>query len=127
MVAKNKKIKKGSKQNIFFSVLLGVLIFVVVGSLIVANWRNNQRRAEYNAQIKILQEELQALEFKRLQLEAQISQTAGDDYLERQARERFNLKKSGEEVVVVLPAEGEENQKQEKSFWEKILDKIKFW
>jgi len=136
MVAKIKKTKKarfarearrGSRQNIFFSVLLGMLLLVVVGFLIVSNWRINQKRTEYTAQIKVLQAELQALETKRQQLQAQISQTSEGEYLEEQARETLNLKKQGEEVVKVLPAEEETTGEPSKGFWGKVWDKIKFW
>ncbi len=127
MVAKNKKTRKSSRQNIFFSVLLGVLLLVIVGSLIVSNWRMMQRRQELNSQLEILQAELQALQIKRQQLQAQISQTSEESYLEEEARETFNLKKPGEEVVAILPAEEDEGKEQEKGFWGKIWDKIKFW
>jgi len=135
MVAKIKRIKKarfaearrGSRQNIFFSVLLGVLLLVVVGFLIVSNWRINQKRTEYQAQIEVLQAELQALEIKRQQLQSQISQTSEGEYLEEQARETLNLKKQGEEVVKVLPAEEETTGEPKKGFWRKVWDKIKFW
>ena len=127
MITKDRKTKKGSRQNIFFSVLLGVLLLVVVGFLIVSNWRINQKRAEYQAQIEALQAELQALEIKRQQLQAQIFQTSEGEYLEEQARETFNLKKPGEEVVTVLPAEEETTGESEKGFWGKVWDKIKFW
>jgi len=127
MIAKDEKIKKASRHNVFFSVLLGVLIFTVIGFLIVSNWRINQKRTEYNAQLEILRTELQALETKRQQLQAQIYQTSEESYLEEEARERFNLKKPGEEVVIILPAEEEDSAEQEKGFLEKVLDKIKFW
>ena len=136
MVAKIKKTKKarfarearrGSRQNIFFSVLLGVLLFVVVGFLIISNWRINQKRTEYQAQIEVLQAELQVLETKRQQLQAQIFQTSEESYLEKEAREQLNLKKPGEEVVTVLPAEEETTGEPEKGFWGKVWDKIKFW
>ena len=127
MITKDKKIEKESRQNLFFSVLLGVLIFVVVGSLIAANWRINQKRDEYQSQLEVLQAELQALEEKRQALQAQIYQTSEEEYLEREARETFNLKKSGEEVVAILPAEEEEGGEQEQGFWETIWDKMKFW
>ena len=116
-----------SRQNIFFSVLLGVLLLVVVGFLIVSNWRINQKRTEYQAQIEVLQAELQALEIKRQQLQSQISQTSEGEYLEEQARETLNLKKQGEEVVKVLPAEEETTGEPKKGFWRKVWDKIKFW
>ncbi len=127
MVAKNKKTRKRSWQTVFFSVLLGVLLLIVVGSLLVSNWRMTQRRQELNSQLESLQEQLQALEIKRQQLQAQISQTSEESYLEKEARETFNLKKPGEEVVTILPAEDEEGKGQEKGFWGEIWDKIKFW
>jgi len=127
MVAKNKKTRKRSWQTVFFSVLLGALLLIVVGSLLVSNWRMTQRRQELNSQLENLQEQLQALEIKRQQLQAQISQTSEESYLEKEARETFNLKKPGEEVVTILPAENEEGREQEKGFWGNIWDKIKFW
>ncbi|OGZ24521.1 MAG: hypothetical protein A2896_02070 [Candidatus Nealsonbacteria bacterium RIFCSPLOWO2_01_FULL_43_32] len=127
MVAKAQKIRKGKLQNLFFSILLGVLFFGVVSALVVSNWKINQKRAQYTAQIKVLQAQLQELELKREQLQAQISQTSDEVYLETQARETFNLKKLGEEVVAVLPAEEEIIPEQEKGFWGQIWDKIKFW
>lgn len=111
----------------FFSVLLGLFIFGIVSALIVSNWKINKKRTEYITQLKILQEQMQELELKKEQLQAQIFQTSEEEYLEEQAREKFNLKKPGEEVVVVLPAEEEEIKAPEKDFLENIWDKIKFW
>lgn len=127
MVAKTNQTKKDSSHNLFFSILIGVLLFVVVGSLIVANWRINQKRSDYEKQLESLQIELQALEQKREQLQSQIYQSSEEEYLEREARETFNLKKPGEEVVTILPAEEEGSAEEERGFFQKILDKIKFW
>ena len=126
MISEKKKLRKDSWQNIFFSVLLGAAIFTVVGFLIVSNWKIGQRRTELNSQVEILQQQIWTLETKRQELQSQISQTEGQEYLEREARDTFNLKKAGEEVVAILPAEGEERVEEERSFWQKILDKIGF-
>ena len=127
MVAKKQRIKKTSRQNLFFSVLLGSAILIIVGYLVVSNLMINQKRAELEYQRRVLEEKIQELELKRQGLEAQISQTLEEDYLEKEAREKLNLKKPGEEVVAVLPSEEEEKKAEERGFWEKILDKIKFW
>lgn len=119
--------KNESRQTIFFSVFLGVLFFTVVGYLVVSNLKINSRRAELNSQLIKLQTELNELEAKKAQLQAQVSQVTEEEYLEKEARETFNLKKPGEEVVTILPAENNESAKTERSFWEKIADKIKFW
>ena len=126
MIAKSKKIKNTSKQTIFLSVLFGVLLFTVVGYLVVSNLQINSRRAELNSQLIKLQTELNDLEAKKAQLQAQVSEVANDEYLEEKAGE-LGYKKLGEEVLVVLPAEETNGSKEEKSFWGKIIDKIKFW
>jgi len=127
MIAKNKRNKNDSTQNIFFSVLLGVLLFTIVGYLIVSNVKINSRRMELNAQLIKLQAELNDLEAKKAQLQAQVSAAGNDEYLDKEARETFNLKKPGEEVVTVLPAATSASAQQPAGFWDKIIDKIKFW
>ena len=137
MIAKNKKIKNArsaeaiakreSRQNIFFSVLLGILLFTVVGYLVVSNLKINSRRAELKSQLIKLEAELNALEAKKAQLQAQVSEVTNDEYLEKEARDTFNLKKPGEEVVTILPAENNESVQKEENFLKKIIDKIKFW
>ena len=105
MVAKFKPEKKTSWQKIFFSILLGVVPLVVMVFLIVSNFRINQKRMELNSRIEELKQEVQATEEEIQALQAQISQSGQESYLEKEARERFNLKKPGEEVVKVLPLE----------------------
>jgi len=126
MISEKKKLRKDSWHNIFFSVLLGLAIFTVVGFLIVSNWKIGQRRTELNSQVEILRQQVWTLETKRQELQSQISETEGQEYLEREARNTFNLKKAGEEVVAILPAEDKEGIEEERSFWQKILDKLGF-
>lgn len=129
MVTKFKKSKKGSRQTIFFSTLLGILILIVIGFLVVSNWKINQKRTELSSRIEALRKEIQILEEKKQELEAGISQAGKEEYLEEVAREQLGLKKPGEEVVMVLPSEETKEEKpvEEKSFLEKILEKLKFW
>jgi len=127
MIAKNKKIKSESRQTVFFSVLLGVLLFTVVGYLIVSNLKINSRRTELKAQLIKLQTELSGLEAKKAQLQAQVSESTNDEYLEKEARDTFNLKKPGEEVVTILPAENKDSGQKEENILKKVIDKIKFW
>lgn len=127
MITKDKKIKKSSAHDKFLPVLLGCLILIIVGFLVYSDLKINRRRAELNVQLSTLQQELQELEAKRQELQSQVSQSESQEYLEKEARETFNLKKPGEEVVAVLPPGNEQKSAQEESFWQKIIDKIKFW
>jgi len=124
MVAKfRKKRKRKSSRNIFFSILLGVLLLLFIGFLVVTNLKISRRRAELTAKIAVLKEEIQILEQKKEELKENISQAGSEEYLERVAREELGLKASGEEVVVIIRAEegdkeGAEGEK--KGWWEKI-------
>lgn len=122
MVAKFKRFKKASYQTLFFSTLLGVLVLIVIGFLVISNWKISQKRAILYSQIEALRKEIQVLEEKKQQLEAQISNLTEKDYLEKEARERFNLKKPGEKVVTILPEENKGSSFQKKRSWWNFLD-----
>lgn len=141
MITKIKKIKKSrppsffkrkrdisSYRTIFSSIFLVLAILIVIIFLVVSNIRSNNRRTELNLRIENLKKDIEILEERKQEFSANISQIPTEDYLEKEARERFNLKKPGEEVVVVLPPEQEEEEKPEeqKSFWQRILEKIGF-
>ena len=128
MLTKQKKFKKSQSQTVFFSVFISLLVLVVIGFLIFTNWKISQRRSELNLRIESLKKEIQILEEKNAQLRAGISQSLTESYLEKEAREKFNLKKPGEEVLTILPPEeGEEEMgAKEKSLWQKILEKLGF-
>ena len=115
MIAKHKQNKKGSWQNIFFYVLLGSLVLAIVSFLVVSNYRINKKRTILNSQIDQLKEEIRAMEEKKQQMEAQLYQSTQEEYLEKEARETFNLKKPGEEVVTVLPQQEQPQQPEEKT------------
>ena len=120
MVAKFKTIKKAlSWRDIIFPVLMVGLLVIIVGFLVVSNYRINKRRAELGARIDELKAEIQILEERRQGLEAKISQADQDSYLEKEARERFNLKKPGEEVVAIIQpdAKSEESKAVAKQWW----------
>ncbi len=127
MIAKMKKIKKGSGKNIFSSVLIIISILAVVGFLIFSNLRISQRRAELRSQVEAIEKKIQLLEEKNQELRAGIIKTQSESYWEEKIREQ-GYKKPGEEQVVVLPPEEskEKETKAEKSFWQKFLEEIGF-
>jgi len=128
MISKSRRIRKGnSHQTIFFSILIGSLLVLVIGFLIFSNLKISQRRAELTAKIEDFKKEIQILEKKNQELRAGITQTESESYWEERIREQ-GYKKPGEEQVVVLPGEGGEGERtqKEKSLWQKILDKIGF-
>lgn len=129
MIQKSRKFKKpGFQQTILFSIIISFLLLGAISFLIISNWKINQRRQELTSKIEALKKEIEVLEVKNAELKTKISQSQQESYLEKEARERLGLKKPGEEVVAVLPAEEKkEEQPQEKSLWQKILDPIKIF
>ena len=120
MIAKFKTIKKASSwRDIIFPVLMVSILVIIVGFLVVSNYRINKKRAEMGVRIDELKAEIQILEERRQGLEAKIFQADQDSYLEKEARERFNLKKPGEEVVAIIQpdAKSEESKAAAKQWW----------
>lgn len=127
MIPKYKPIKKRSWQDTFFMVFFGFLIITVIGFLTVANFRISQKRSVMSSQIEKLKAEIKEAEEKKLQFEVNLNESLSEDFLEKSAREKLNLKKPGEEVVAVLPAEEEKEEEPIKqNFWSKLLEKLKF-
>lgn len=128
MLTKRRK-KKRSFQAIFFPILFSLFAIALVAFLIVSNLRISKRRKELISQIDALGKEIQILEGKNSQLKAGVAEGLTESYLEKEARERLGLKKPGEEVVVIKKIESEEPKEveKEKSFWERVWEKLRFW
>ncbi|MBZ9578371.1 septum formation initiator family protein [Patescibacteria group bacterium] len=128
MITKKSK-KKKSFQAIFLSILFGLFALAIAIFLIVSNIKINRRRKDLISQIGTLEKEIQILELKNEELKAGVDQSLTESYLEKEARERLGLKKPGEEVVVIKKIETQEPEEveQEKSLWDKIWEKLKFW
>ena len=61
---------------------------------------------------------------KKAALESELSELQTREGIEREAKERFNLKMPGEKVVIVVPESTESatsSESHKKSFWERIM------
>ena len=133
MITKIKKNKNRGRNRItqtslFFFILIGFFVLLITGFLIYTNINIALRRAELTERAEELRKEIQILEQKNKELRAKIIRAQEPDFLEEKAREELGLKKPGEEVVVILPIEEdvEEPVEEEKSFWQKIWEKLGF-
>ncbi len=129
MIAKLKKIKKRKKSGrLFFYIFLLVLTIFSITTFSVSNWKIRKKRSDIKKQMEQLKEEVERIEKRNQELRAGVSQALTEVSLEREAREKFNLKKPEEQVVTVLPPEEELGEVEEKKgFWKKIWEKIRFW
>ena len=122
-----KRIRKESPyQTIFFSILIGIITFGLIGFLVISNWKINQRRAELQSRIESFKKEIQISEEKIAALRAGITQTESEDYWKEKLYQQGYVEK-GEKQVVVLPPKGSEEEKteQEKTLWQKFLDPVR--
>ncbi|PIP23245.1 MAG: hypothetical protein COX90_00125 [Candidatus Nealsonbacteria bacterium CG_4_10_14_0_2_um_filter_38_17] len=132
MIARPKKFKKRicpkiPYQGIFLKITLGLVIILGIIALTSSNLRLKQKRLSLETRSEALKKEIEALEKKNTDLQAQISQTSSESFLEKEARERFNLKKPGEQVVTILPPESGEEKKigeSSKNLWRQFLEKF---
>ncbi len=127
-----KKNRKSKPFKIIFFQGLGILIaLLMISFFIFSNWRIREQRREFEQKIGLLEEEIEVLEKEIYEKEQGLLGLGDKDFLERIARERFRLARPGEHKVIILPPDKEEIKEgqiqEEKSFWAKILEKLKFW
>jgi cell division protein FtsB len=122
-----KRIKKDSRENIFFSVLILLLIFLVIGFLIYSNLKIGQKRTELLTKIENLKKEIQMLEEKNEELRAGIEKTESEDYQKEILMKQGYVPKGAQQVVVLPPKAAEkEKTSSQKNFWQKLLEKLGF-
>jgi len=107
MVSKRrKKSNKKSTRNTIISYILVIVAIGLVGFLVLENIQENQKRQKLTFQARVLQQKIRELKEKKQFLESTLSESEKQEYIEKQAREKLNLQKSGEKAVAfVLPTE----------------------
>lgn len=127
MIAKRQRQKKRRiNEDTVFQVLFFGIILLFIGFLVVSNYRVSKRKTELAEEIEAIKEEIWILEQRRQNLEAGISETQKESYWEEKVRGQGYVKE-GEEQVIVIGPEEEENDKTESNqiSFSGLLEKIK--
>lgn len=131
MIAKKKKLKKRKITNILISSLLALFILAFIFILVSSNLKLKKRRAKILEEIERTKAEIKELQMKKENYKTQIFQEQSKEFLEKVARQNFNLKKPGEEVAVIVEPEKEQNSSEvqpkkaespKKTFWRQFLE-----
>ncbi len=77
-------------------------------------------------EIEVLRQEIQSLGEKNELLRSGIDQAQTDIYWEEKSREQGYIKEGEEAVVVIPPEEQSKEEAEEKSFWDKVKERIGF-
>jgi TolA-binding protein len=120
--SKFSKKKKSFMENAVAGIVFVVIFFGVIGFFIFQNITIGEKRVELENQLKELQAQVYEMEGQHQELKEDIADTQTEEYQERLLREQGLYKKEGEEVVTVLPAEGNvvdthEDEKEEGVWW----------
>lgn len=108
---KNRKIRKKQSRRSntpqkYGKVLLSLLIVGAVVALFVAGPRNIFQYYRSKQDKSRLQREIKELKLKKARLDSELTLLAKDpDYLEKLAREKYNMKKKGEKVYKIIKEE----------------------
>ncbi len=127
-----KEIRQRSRfRKMFFSlpVLLFFLAVCVFFSVSLLKIYKKSRNAVLSNESVI--EEIGKIEKREKDLSASINQLRGGFGAEKELREKFNVKKPGEEFVVIIDnsKKGEEDtdkEKKDQGFFKKVLELLKF-
>ena len=115
--------------TIFF-VLLGIVLIVVIG---VAAFKETKRMSAIDREIAVLEEEARMVKQDNMKLTDRIAYFNTEAYQERIAKEKMNLQKEGENVVVITkrPKEivlGDTKEKiEEEAVQEDLPNYVKWW
>jgi cell division protein FtsB len=130
MLAKNKKNKRGVPwKKIFLFVVCGGIFIFFASLLVVGNINISKKRAVLASQQALLEKETQTAKEKNEEIKESVA--SGPDYVEKVAREKLNMKASGEKVVVVQRSgktasavNAEEGKPFFKKWWDIFKDKM---
>ena len=93
------------KVKIKAKTLLGLAAWVLALFLLVSTVRNIGRVRSINSAVQAEKDKVEKMKEENAALEAQIAETQGSAFIEKQIRDKLGLAKEGEAIVVLPDAE----------------------
>jgi cell division protein FtsB len=113
---------KSSIKAIILSFFFGFFIILAIGFLVSTNWKIYKKKIDLQAKVIELRQEAESLEKTNNELNKNLDYVKSDEYLEKVAREQLDMKKPGEEVVVIQKENSQQKKgvEENKTWWEKL-------
>ena len=103
------------------SLLLNGILFILVFILGYSAWSMVRQTIFLSDEARELERKKEELIRKKEYLEERLAELEIKDTIEREAKERLNLKQPGERVVVVVPEKkGEPKENKEQNMWSRM-------
>lgn len=93
------------KVKIKAKTLLGLAAWVLALFLLISTIRNIGRVRSINSAVQAEKDKVEKMKEENAALEAQIAETQGSAFIEKQIRDKLGLAKEGEAIVVLPDAE----------------------
>lgn len=94
-------------RTVITSPITAIVLIILVVLVAFALFGNLQKLGARDEELQRLQARLSDIQQENAAIEENITSLETEEAIEAEARQRLNLKKEGEEVVVVVPKEGE--------------------
>ena len=98
------KNKKLGLLEVKFKSVLGYTIWFLIVLLLISTVRNIGRVINIRKQVEVERQKVEKMQADNVKLQTQIAEAQGQDFIEKQIRNKLGLTKEGE-AMVVLPDE----------------------
>ncbi len=98
------KNKKLGLLEVKFKSVLGYTIWFLIVLLLISTVRNIGRVINIRKQVEVERQKVEKMQADNVKLQVQIAEAQGQDFIEKQIRNKLGLTKEGE-AMVVLPDE----------------------
>jgi cell division protein FtsB len=116
--------KRKLKRLLYSKWMIG-LLFIIILFLLNGVWNVYQKERSTNEKRDMVEKELAELVERERALQDEMNRLSTERGIEEEIREKYNVARVGEEIVVIVDAPSDETRAaagERKSFWSVILD-----
>ena len=100
--------KKNFLSLLFYSSFFSIILILILILILFGFFKVHFQKEEIAKEIFALEEEIKKLEGERINLLETLEYLKSDFYKEKEAREKLEMQKPGEKVIIILPEEEKE-------------------